>query len=248
MIILKSPQEIDRMRIPCRIVAEILELLRQEIRPGVTSMSLNDLAEREARKHGAQPAFKGYSGYPYSLCCSLNEQVVHGMPNNRELMQGDILSIDFGVVYDGYYGDAAITLPLGNVSDSAKRLMEVTEESLYKAISVAIPDNRLFDISHAVQSYVEARGFSVVREFVGHGIGKNLHESPQVPNFGSPGRGVKLKAGMVLAIEPMINERGPDVKVLKDGWTAITCDGGLSAHFEHTVAITEHGPDILTKL
>lgn len=248
MIILKSPQEIDRMRIPCRIVAEILELLRQEIRPGVTSMSLNDIAERETKKHGALPAFKGYSGYPYTLCCSLNDQVVHGMPNNRELTQGDILSIDFGVVYDGYYGDAAITSPLGDVSDSAKRLMEVTEKSLYQAIAAAIPDNRLFDISHAVQSYVEARGFSVVREFVGHGIGKNLHESPQVPNFGLPGRGVKLKPGMVLAIEPMINERGPDVKVLKDGWTAITCDGGLSAHFEHTVAITEHGPDILTKL
>ncbi|GFE59209.1 methionine aminopeptidase [Geobacter sp. AOG1] len=236
------------MRVPCRIVAEILELLRQEIRPGVTSLTLNDLAERETRKRGALPAFKGYSGYPYTLCCSLNDQVVHGMPSNRELAQGDILSIDFGVVYDGYYGDAAITVPLGEVSDSARRLIEVTEASLCNAVAAATPDNRLFDISHAVQSYVEARGFSVVREFVGHGIGKNLHESPQVPNFGLPGRGVKLKPGMVLAIEPMINERGPDVKVLKDGWTAITCDGGLSAHFEHTVAITEHGPDILTKL
>lgn len=248
MIILKSPQEIERMRIPCRIVAEVLEFLRSEVRPGVTTCVLNDLAENEAKKHGARTAFKGYCGYPYSLCCSLNDQVVHGMPTNHPLSQGDIISIDFGVVYGGYYGDAAVTLPVGGVSGNARQLMAVTEESLYEAIAAAKPGNRLFDISHAVQSYVEARGFSVVREFVGHGIGKSLHESPQVPNFGLPGRGVKLKPGMVLAIEPMINERGPGVKVLQDGWTAVTCDGGLSAHFEHTVAITEHGPEILTKL
>jgi len=248
VIILKSPQEIERMKRPCRIVAEVLEVVSSEVRPGITTLALNDLAEREAKNRGARPAFKGYSGYPYSLCCSVNDQVVHGMPNERKLTEGDILSIDFGVVYGGFYGDAAVTLPLGNVSDSARRLMEVTEQSLIAAIAVATPDNRLSDISHAVQSYVEARGYSVVREFVGHGIGKNLHESPQIPNFGLPGRGVKLKPGMVLAIEPMINEKGHEVKVLQDGWTAVTCDGGLSAHFEHTVAITEHGPEILTKI
>jgi methionyl aminopeptidase len=236
------------MKRPCRIVAEVLEIVSFEVRPGITTLELNELAEREAKNRGARPAFKGYSGYPYSLCCSVNDQVVHGMPNGRELIEGDILSIDFGVVYGGFYGDAAVTLPLGNVSDGARRLMEITEQSLVAAIAVATPDNRLSDISHAVQSYVEARGYSVVREFVGHGIGKNLHESPQIPNFGLPGRGVKLKPGMVLAIEPMINEKGHEVKVLQDGWTAVTCDGGLSAHFEHTVAITEHGPEILTKI
>lgn len=246
MIILKSPQEIERMKTPCRIVAEILELLKSEVKPGITTLALNEFAERHASKRGAKPAFKGYNGYPYSLCCSLNEQVVHGMPNSRELCEGDILSLDFGVVRDGFYGDAALTLPVGQVSEAAQRLIRVTEESLYAAIDAAQLTNRLSDISHAVQSYVEVRGYSVVRDFVGHGIGKSLHESPQIPNFGSPGRGVKLKPGLVLAIEPMINEKGPDVKVLGDGWTAVTCDGGLSAHFEHTVAITEHGPEILT--
>jgi methionyl aminopeptidase len=246
VIILKSPQEIERMKVPCRIVAEILELLKSEVKPGVSTLMLNDRAEKEARKRGAKPAFKGYSGYPYALCCSLNEQVVHGMPSSKELREGDILSLDFGVVRDGFYGDAAVTLPVGEVSDAARRLMKVTEESLYAAISAAQPTNRLSDISHAVQSYAELRGFSIVRDFVGHGIGKNLHESPQIPNFGPPGRGVRLKPGMVLAIEPMINEKGPEVKVLEDGWTAVTCDGGLSAHFEHTVAITENGPLVLT--
>jgi methionyl aminopeptidase len=236
------------MRVPCRIVAEILEILKGAAQPGVTTSSLNLIAEKEAGKRGAKPAFKGYSGYPHALCCSPNEQVVHGMPTGRKLAGGDILSIDFGVIYDGYYGDAAVTLPIGEISEKAQRLLRVTEESLDAAIAAARPGNRLSDISYAVQSYVEARGYSVVREFVGHGIGKNLHESPQIPNFGQPGRGVRLKAGMVLAIEPMINEKGPEVRVLDDGWTAVTCDGGLSAHFEHTVAITEKGPDILTRL
>jgi len=248
VIILKSPQEIDRMKVSCRIVAEILEILRGSVKPGVTTLSLNLIAEKEAGKRCAKPAFKGYGGYPYSLCCSVNEQVVHGMPTGRELVDGDILSIDFGVVFDGYYGDAAVTLPVGVISASAQKLIRVTEESLLVAISVAHPENRLSDISHAVQSYVEPRGFSVVREFVGHGIGRNLHESPQIPNFGQPGRGIRLKPGMVFAIEPMINEKGHEVKVLDDGWTAVTCDAGLSAHFEHTVAITEEGSEILTQL
>lgn len=230
------------------MVAEVLELLKEFVKPGVTTRRLNEIAENEAKKRGAKPAFKGYSGYPHSLCCSVNEQVVHGMPSNRELEQGDILSLDFGVLYDGYYGDAAVTLPVGEISDIALKLIKVTEESLYEAIKAADPYNRLSDISYAVQSHVEAQGFSVVRDFVGHGIGKSLHESPQVPNFGLPGKGIKLKPGMVLAIEPMINEKGPDVKVLSDGWTAVTCDGGLSAHFEHTVAITGHGAEILTRI
>ena len=248
MIILKSPQEIEKMKTPCRIVAEALELLKELVKPGITTLALNDAAENIALKHRAKPAFKGYSGYPYSLCCSVNDQVVHGMPGTRALVEGDILSVDFGVFCNGYYGDAAITLPVGKISAKAAKLLRVTEESLYAAIAAARPSNRLADISHAVQSHVESQGFSVVRDFVGHGIGTSLHESPQVPNYGLPGRGITLKPGMVLAIEPMINEKGPDVRVLDDGWTAVTCDGGLSAHFEHTVAITDNGAEILTKL
>jgi len=246
LIILKSPEEIERMRRPCRIVAEILHILAEMVRPGITTAALNEAAEREAAARGAAPAFKGYSGYKYSLCCSVNDQVVHGSPNNRELRLGDIISLDFGVVESGFYGDAAVTLPVGELGPKASRLLKVTEESLYVAIKSASPGGRVSDISHAVQSYVEARGYSVVRDFVGHGIGRSLHESPQIPNYGLPGKGARLKPGMVLAIEPMINERGHQVKVLDDGWTAVTCDGGLSAHFEHTVAVTEHGPEILT--
>ncbi len=234
------------MRVACRIVAEVLEILKAETKPGTTTRYLDIIAEKEAVKRKAKPAFKGYSGYPYTLCCSVNEQVVHGMPNNRELVEGDIISIDFGVQYNGFYGDAAITIPVGNIGSNAQKLIKVTKESLYIAINKACPGNKLSDISHAVQTYVEERGFSVVREFVGHGIGRSLHESPQIPNFGTPGRGIKLKVGMVLAIEPMINEKGPDVKILDDGWTAVTCDKGLSAHFEHTVAILENGAEILT--
>lgn len=236
------------MRVAGGIVAQVLQIVRDIVRPGVTTLYLDEVAEREAGKRGARAAFKGYSGYPFSLCCSLNHGVVHGFPTNRPLQEGDILSLDFGVLHDGFYGDAAVTVPVGNVSQGAKRLMNVAEASLYEAINHAVPGKRLSDVSFAVQSYVERHGFSVVREFVGHGIGRALHESPQVPNFGSPGKGVKLKAGMVLAIEPMINEKGPDVKILSDGWTAVTCDGGLSAHYEHTVAITENGPEILTRL
>jgi methionyl aminopeptidase len=248
LIVLKSLQEIERMKVASNIVAQILDQLKKLVLPGVDTMQLNEFAERESLRHGAKPAFKGYSGYPYSLCCSLNNQVVHGMPNRSPLQTGDILSLDFGVVFDGYFGDAAITLPVGKVSETAKRLMMVTEEALMVAVEASNPANRLSDISHAVQCYVEARGFSVVRDFVGHGIGKHLHESPQIPNYGPPGRGVKLKPGMVFAIEPMVNELGSDVKVLSDGWTAVTCDGGLSAHFEHTVAITANGPEILTRI
>jgi methionyl aminopeptidase len=248
VIILKSPQEIERMRVPCRIVAEILALLAEKVKPGITTLALNALAEQEAVKRKAVPAFKGYSGYPYALCCSPNNQVVHGMPDKRELAEGDILSLDFGVVYDGFYGDAAVTLPVGRIAGHTQRLLQVTEESLHAAIAVTTPDHRLSDISSTVQGYVEARGYSVVREFVGHGIGRSLHESPQIPNFGPPGKGVKLKAGMVFAIEPMINENKSAVSILDDGWTVVTCDGGLSAHFEHTVAVTDHGPDLLTQL
>lgn len=236
------------MRVPCRIVAEILALLAEKVKPGITTLALNALAEQEAVKRRAVPAFKGYSGYPYALCCSPNNQVVHGMPNNRELAEGDILSLDFGVVYDGFYGDAAVTLPVGRIAGHVQRLLKVTEESLHAAIAVTTPDHRLSDISSTVQGYVEARGYSVVREFVGHGIGRSLHESPQIPNFGQPGKGVRLKAGMVFAIEPMINEKKAAVNILDDGWTVVTCDGGLSAHFEHTVAVTDHGPDLLTQL
>jgi methionyl aminopeptidase len=236
------------MKRPCRLVAEVLNFLAQQVVPGVTTYELNRLAEEEARRNKVRPAFKGYSNYPYSLCCSVNDQVVHGFPQTTPLQEGDILSMDYGVYDDGFYGDAAITVPVGSVSAEARQLLAVTEQSLHCAIGKAVPGNRLSDISHAVQSYVEPFGFSVVRDFVGHGIGRNLHEDPQVPNFGKPGQGMRLKSGMVLAIEPMINQFGWPVKVLSDGWTAVTLDGGLSAHFEHTVAITEHGPEILTQL
>ena len=236
------------MRVACVIVAEVLDQLKPRVVPGVNTLQLNDFAEREAVKRGAKPAFKGYSGYPFALCCSVNNEVVHGMPSLSPLKNGDILSLDFGVVFDGYYGDAAVTLPVGKISDKAQKLLTVTEEALAMAIEAAKPSNRLSDISYAVQHYVETMGFSVVRDFVGHGIGKQLHESPQIPNYGPPGKGIKLKPGMVFAIEPMVNELGPDVKVLSDGWTAVTSDGGLSAHFEHTVAITANGPEILTRI
>jgi methionyl aminopeptidase len=248
VIILKSSLEIERMKVPCQIVAETLELLRQKIQPGITTLALDQIAEKHALKCHAVPAFKGYSGYPFSLCCSVNSQVVHGFPTSKMLQSGDIISIDFGVVFDGFYGDAAITVAVGPIPGNASALIKITEEALYKGIEKATVNNNLSDISAAVQRHAEKNGFSVVREFVGHGIGRSLHESPQVPNFGKPGRGVKLKQGMVLAIEPMINENGSDVMVLSDGWTAVTVDGGLSAHFEHTVAITDNGPEILTKI
>jgi len=236
------------MRVPCRIVAEVLERLRSLVKPGVTTLELEAFTITETKKHKAVPAFKGYAGYPYALCCSPNDWVIHGMPNAEPLKEGDILSVDFGALYDDFYGDAAITLPVGKVSNKAHALMAATEESLYQGIDKAVAGGRLYDISSAVQRHVESRGYSVVRDFVGHGIGKKLHEDPQVPNYGVAGRGLSLKPGMVLAIEPMVNCGGHAVKVLQDGWTTVTTDGSLSAHFEHTVAVTEHGPEILTRL
>jgi len=248
LIVLKSPKEIQRMKVPCSIVAEVLKRVVEFAAVGVTTMELNSLAETEVMKHKARPAFKGYSGYPFSLCCSLNDQVVHGMPNNVPLRNGDVLSLDFGAYYDSFYGDAAVTIPIGLVSKGAARLMAVTEASLQAAIDKTVAGNRLSDISSSVQTLVESNGFSVVRDFVGHGIGRNLHEQPQLPNYGIPGKGPRLRPGMVLAIEPMVNEKSYEVKVLADGWTAVTVDGGLSAHFEHTVAITDNGTEVLTRL
>jgi methionyl aminopeptidase len=228
------------------MVGEILALLREKIAPGVTTAELDRLAEDECRKRKARPAFKGYGGFPFSICSSPNEKVVHGFADDVPLQDGDILSIDFGVVYDGFFGDAAFTAPVGRIDPEKARLLESTRRSLDLAIEAAVVGGRLSDISHAVQTYVEKEGFSVVREFVGHGIGRHLHEAPQIPNFGPPGQGPRLKAGMTLAIEPMINAGKPGVRILDDGWTAVTIDGRPSAHFEHTVAITEDGPEILT--
>ena len=247
-IILKSPDEIETMRRAGAIVAEVLQVLKENVRPGVTTLDLEKIAEELTKKKKASPAFKGYRGYPFCLCTSINNEVVHGMPSTRALKEGDIVSIDYGARVDGFYGDAALTVPVGAVTEDAARLVRVTAESLEKAVEAAREGNRLQDISAAVQSHVEPEGFSVVREFVGHGIGRELHEPPQVPNFGIPGRGVRLRAGMVLAIEPMINSGGWAVKILSDGWTAVTADGKLSAHFEHTVAITPDGPLVLTAI
>ncbi|HBJ75742.1 MAG TPA: type I methionyl aminopeptidase [Syntrophaceae bacterium] len=248
MVILKQPDEIDKARVSNRIVAEALSVLREKVRPGVTTRELDKIAEGVAGKRGAKPAFKGYRGYPYSLCTSVNEEVVHGMPSNRVLVEGDIIGLDFGVYYQGLYGDAAITLPVGRVSEQAARLMQVTQQSLYSAIDQACDGNRLGDISAAVQETAEAAGYSIVRDFVGHGIGKSMHEEPQIPNFGKKGRGIELKKGMILAIEPMVNAGKYRVRILSDGWTVITEDGSLSAHFEHSVAITDNGPEILSTL
>lgn len=248
MVILKLPDEIERARASSQIVAEVLNRLRDKVKPGVTTKELDRFAEEVARKRGAKTAFKGYRGYPYSLCTSVNEEVVHGMPSERILIEGDIISLDFGVIYNGFFGDAAITLPVGKITDTARKLIEVTEQSLYAGIEQAKKGNRLGDISSSVQQAVEPPGFSVVRDFVGHGIGRNLHEDPQIPNYGKKGRGIELKSGMILAIEPMVNQGSYRVKILEDGWTVVTEDGMLSAHFEHSVAITENGPDILSKL
>ena len=248
MIIIKSEDEIARMRKPNRVVAELLDYLEGLVRPGTTTKELDTKAEEFIRKRGGLPAFKGYHGFPATICASINEEVVHGIPGNRRLKEGDIIGIDLGVVMDGFYGDAAKTYAVGKIDPGAKRLMEVTEASLYKVIAQAVAGNRLYDISHAVQTHVEAAGFSVVRDFVGHGIGRQLHEDPQVPNYGPAHQGPRLERGMALAIEPMVNEGTWRVKVQKDGWTVVTADGKRSAHFEHTIVITDDGPEILTKL
>lgn len=248
MVILKLPEEIEKARASNRIVAEVLNRISEKVKPGVRTRDLDKLAEDIAQKRGAKPAFKGYRGFPHALCTSINEVVVHGMPSERVLVEGDIIGLDFGVYYRGFFGDATITLPVGKVSEKALRLIEVTEKSLYKGIEETKKGNRLGAISAAVQTTVESAGFSVVRDYVGHGVGKNLHEDPQIPNFGKKDRGIELKSGMILAIEPMVNEKNFKVKVLPDGWTVVTADGGLSAHFEHSVAITDNGPDILSKL
>jgi methionyl aminopeptidase len=247
VIVCRSAAELQRMREAGRLVGEVLTELSAAVAPGVSTADLDELAEKRILTAGATPAFKGYHGYPATICASVNEEVIHGIPSGRRLLaEGDIVSIDVGVSLNGYYGDSAITLPVGAVSEEAATLLRATEEALFKAIECVRPGSRVSDIGHAVQKHVEAYGFSVVREFVGHGIGQRMHEEPQVPNYGEPGRGPRLAEGMVLAIEPMVNAGKPGVKVLADGWTAVTRDRSLSAHFEHTVAVTASGPWILT--
>jgi methionyl aminopeptidase len=248
MIVCKSSAELETMHQAGLIVWEVLNGLREQVRPGVTTLDLENFAARRTDEHGVRPAFKGYRGYPCVLCASVNNEVVHGIPSaSRRLKEGDIVSLDFGVEYKGYYGDAAVTVPVGEVQPEAEKLLRVTRESLDHAIEKVRPGNRLSDISAAVQQWVEQNGFSVVREFVGHGIGTKMHEEPNVPNFGEPGHGPRLEEGMVFAIEPMVNAGGPGVKVLDDHWTVVTMDGRCSAHFEHTVAVTANGSWILTR-
>lgn len=248
MIILKSKHEIDKMAEACQIVAMTLAYLSEKVRPGITTKELELMADSFIREQGAIPAFKGYRGYPASICTSVNNEVIHGIPSERVLEEGDILGIDLGVYKNGFYGDAAYTFPVGKITPEAERLLRVTERALYLGIANAKVNNRISDISYTIQSFVESNGFSVVRAFVGHGIGRNLHEDPQVPNFGEPGKGPRLKAGMTLAIEPMVNEGTHEVVILEDGWTAVTLDGKLSAHFEHTILVTDDEPVILTKM
>lgn len=242
MIILKTPAEIEIMAEASRVVAEVLEIVRKEVRSGISTDDLDRLAEKEIRARGATPAFKGYRNYPKTLCASVNEQVVHGIPSGRKLKDGDIIGLDLGAIVGGFYGDSAVTVAVGRVPEKIATLVMVTEESLTLGIEQAVVGNRLTDISHAVQRHIESAGYSVVTEFVGHGIGRHLHEEPQVPNYGKPGQGPRLQSGMVLAIEPMVNMGGSAVRVLEDRWTAVTADGSLSAHFEHTIAIQPSGP------
>jgi methionyl aminopeptidase len=249
MIILKTSEEIEIMARASRVVAETLAMLRREVRPGITTDELDRLAEQFIRSHGGTPAFKGYRNYPKTLCASINDQVVHGIPSKRALKEGDIIGLDLGAIVEGFYGDSAVTVAVGKVSPRIAELLKVTEASLFAGIAQAVVGKRLSDISHAVQQHAEAAGFSVVTDFVGHGIGRQLHEEPQVPNYGKPGQGPRLQEGMVLAIEPMINMGKSGVRVLDDRWTAVTTDGSLSAHFEHTIAIQASGPPrILTQV
>ena len=247
MIHRKSDSDIAIMDQGGTIVGSILEKMREVVKPGITTSRIEAEADRMSRSMGAVAAFKGYMGYPSSICVSINDEVVHGIPSEKRLLKaGDIVGLDFGALFKGFYSDAAVTLPVGEPGDDARRLMKVTEAALYKGIDAAVVGNRIGDISHAVQGYVEKNGYSVVKVFVGHGIGRSLHEEPQVPNFGDPRWGVKLKEGMTIAIEPMVNVGEDQVRVLDDGWTAVTVDGSLSAHYEHTIAITSRGPRILT--
>ncbi|KYZ77723.1 methionine aminopeptidase [Anaerosporomusa subterranea] len=248
MIILKSEREIKYMRDAGRIVAETLQEVKKAVRPEITTLQLDQIAEDYIKNCGAIPTFKGYHGFPGNICASVNEQVVHGIPSVKKLKNGDTVSIDIGAVINGYHGDAALTLPVGEIDIEVRNLLNVTQESLDKGIEKAIAGNRLSDISHAVQTHAEKHGYGVVRDYVGHGIGRNMHEDPQIPNYGIPGHGPRLKPGMTLAIEPMINMGTHAVNVLNDGWTVVTADGKPSAHFEHTIAITPDGPEILTRL
>jgi methionyl aminopeptidase len=248
MIIYKSKAEIELMREAGAMLAEVLAQLRSSSRPGVSLLELDREADRMIRSFGCVPGFKGYQGYPNSLCTSVNDQVVHGIPTGRKLREGDVLSLDCGLIHHGFWADAGITVPIGRVTAEAARLIQVTKEALEVGIARAQVGRRIGDISAAIQSHVEAAGFSVVRQFVGHGIGRDMHEDPQVPNFGIAGRGPLLKPGMVLAIEPMVNAGGPEVALLPDGWTVVTVDHSLSAYFEHSVAITADGPEVLTAL
>ncbi|KYO63910.1 type I methionyl aminopeptidase [Thermovenabulum gondwanense] len=246
MIIIKSKREIDLMKKAGKVVAKVLEEIKKAIKPGIATVELDRIAEDIIKKYNAIPAFKGYRGYPATICSSINEEVVHGIPGLRFLKDGDIISIDVGAVVDGYCADAARTYPVGEISETAKKLIMVTENSFFEGIKYATPDYRLSDISHAIQSYVERHNFSVVRDYVGHGIGRKMHEEPQVPNFGPPGKGPRLREGMTLAIEPMVNVGGYEVETLIDGWTVVTKDRSLSAHYENTIAITDGEPEILT--
>ena len=249
MIVLKTPEEVEMMAQASKIVAEAHQVLKKEVKPGITTLALDRIAEDFIRDHGGIPAFKGYRDYPKTLCVAVNDEVVHGIPSSRVLEEGDIIGLDLGAIVQGFYGDGAITVPVGPVSHQVATLMRVTEEAMLKGIERGLIGNRLSDISHAIQQHVESHGFSVVRDFVGHGIGRQLHEEPQVPNYGRPGQGPRLQVGMVLAIEPMVNVGGYHVRVLDDQWTAVTQDGSLSGHFEHTIAIQASGPPrVLTAL
>jgi methionyl aminopeptidase len=242
MIVFKTPDEVALMAQASQVVAEVLELLKGKVAPGISTDDLDRMAEEAIRGRGAIPAFKGYRNYPKTLCASVNEQVVHGIPSKRRLKEGDIIGLDLGAIVSGFYGDSAVTVPVGSASSEARRLIRVTEEALYRGIAQAVVGNRLSDVSHAVQVHVEQAGFAVVTEFVGHGIGRQLHEEPQVPNYGRPGQGPRLQVGMVLAIEPMVNMGTAAVRILEDRWTAVTQDGSWSAHFEHTIAVQPNGP------
>lgn len=248
MVIRKSRSELQKMRAAGLIVAQTLSALRKLVAPGITTKELDAFAEDNIRKSGAYPTFKGYRGFPASICASVNDEVVHGIPSNRKLQEGDIIKLDCGATLNGYVGDAAISVGVGTVSPEVERLIETTQESLFKAMEKMVDGNRLNDVSYAVQEYCEARGFSIVREYCGHGIGQKMHEDPQVPNYGSPGTGKRLQVGWVLAVEPMVNMGVHHVKTLNDKWTVVTMDGKPSSHFEHTIAITEDGPQVLTSL